>query len=66
MQRISDHFYRIEDSCSACLVRDGDEGLLIDCGTRLSPVALAEAGVSLVERLLLTHFHRDQCSAATE
>ena len=35
--------------------------LLIDCGTDLRPAA-----VSGVERVLLTHFHRDQCAGLAQ
>jgi len=66
MQKITSHLFWRADTCSVYLLRDGDRGLLIDCGTDLRPDALAaETGVR-VERLLLTHFHRDQCSGAAQ
>jgi glyoxylase-like metal-dependent hydrolase (beta-lactamase superfamily II) len=45
------------------MVTAGDETLLIDCGTDLMP---GEANLSdrKVSKILLTHFHRDQCSSA--
>ncbi len=64
IQPLSPQLFWLEDSCSVYGVRQGDACLLLDCGTHLRPVDLQQAGVGQVERLLLTHFHRDQCSAA--
>ena len=64
IQHLSPQLFWIEDSCSVYGVRQGDTCLLIDCGTHLRPADLPPAGVGQVERLLLTHFHRDQCAGA--
>lgn len=65
MKELSQHLSWIEDTCSVYLVRDGDAGLLIDCGTDFLPGGLEHSAVRQVERLMLTHFHRDQCSTAS-
>ena len=62
MQSISPHLYWTADTCSVYLLRDGERGLLIDCGTDLRPSHLADNPGVQVDRLLLTHFHRDQCT----
>lgn len=64
MIRITEHLFKIEDTCSVYAVVSHSATLLIDCGTHVTPQRIAELGLPPVERLLLTHFHRDQCSAA--
>jgi glyoxylase-like metal-dependent hydrolase (beta-lactamase superfamily II) len=66
MQSISPHLHWTEDTCSVYLLRQGDQGLLIDCGTDLRPSHLADSPGGMVDRLLLTHFHRDQCAGFGE
>ena len=61
MDRLSDHLFRYEDTCSVYGIEVQGKTLLIDCGTDLSPAA-----VSGVERVLLTHFHRDQCAGLAQ
>lgn len=64
MTTITDHLFYIEDTCSVFGIRSGDRALLIDCGTRFFPSSLKGTGIQRVDRILLTHFHRDQCSTA--
>ncbi len=66
MKQLTPHLYWIEDTCSVYLVVKGEKGLLIDCGTGFLPAALETTPIRKVDQLLLTHFHRDQCSAAAE
>ena len=61
MNRLSDHLFRCEDTCSIYGIEVQGKTLLIDCGTDLRPAA-----VSGVERVLLTHFHRDQCAGLAQ
>ncbi|MEE2727597.1 MAG: MBL fold metallo-hydrolase [Candidatus Latescibacterota bacterium] len=61
MDRLSDHLFRCEDTCSVYGIEVQGKTLLIDCGTDLRPAA-----VSGVERVLLTHFHRDQCAGLAQ
>ena len=65
-RKLTDHLFFIEDTCSVYGITVGDKSLLIDCGTDVLPGRLAEAGVRQVERVLLTHFHRDSCAAASQ
>ena len=66
MIRLNDQLYWIEDTCSCYVVTAGDKALMIDCGTNFLPARLGTIGVRQVECWLLTHFHRDQCGAATQ
>src|SRR4051794_1156960 len=82
MQSLSKHLFWIEDTCSVYLLERGGKGLLIDCGTDLRPHTLiSEFGPAIapenepgfdpakgmvIEKLLLTHFHRDQCAGAAQ
>ena len=59
MNHLSENLFQVEDTCSVYGVRAGGRTLLIDCGTDLRSQA-----VGPVDRILLTHFHRDQCSGA--
>lgn len=43
MRSITPHLHWTEDTCSVYLLRDGDRGLLIDCGRDLRPSHLAES-----------------------
>ena len=61
MDRLSDHLFRCEDTCSVYGIEVHGKTLLIDCGTDLRPAA-----VGRVERVLLTHFHRDQCAGLAQ
>ncbi len=62
MKRLSEHLHWVSETCSVYLIEQEGRWLAIDCGNRLSP---AVAG-PVPERLLLTHFHRDQCGAAPD
>lgn len=65
MRQLSPHLFWHADSCSCyALVVDG-HALLVDRGTRLVPGSPTDPPLPDVERLLLTHFHRDQCAAAS-
>jgi glyoxylase-like metal-dependent hydrolase (beta-lactamase superfamily II) len=52
-------------SCSTYTITRQGASLAIDCGT-WTPAALGETTDTRCERLLLTHFHRDQCTAAAQ
>lgn len=59
-RKISDNLFVLEDTCNVYLVRDGSHCVLIDFGSGLMLKHLAELGVSQVDWILHTHFHRDQ------
>ena len=63
-RKLSSSLSVLHDTCSVYRVTTGGRSLLIDCGTGVVPGADAVKGAEAVDRLLLTHFHRDSCSAA--
>ena len=65
LQQITDSLSWVKDTCSVYMITQGDSTLLIDCGTHVLPQSLENANIAPVDRVLLTHFHRDQCAAAT-
>jgi glyoxylase-like metal-dependent hydrolase (beta-lactamase superfamily II) len=63
---VSDHVLIYHGPINVGIVRDGDLALLIDCGDESVSDALRQLGITRVEQLLLTHYHRDQwCGAAS-
>jgi len=62
---VSDHVLIYHGPINVGIVRDGDRALVIDCGDESVSSALQELGITQVEQLLFTHYHRDQsCGAA--
>ncbi len=61
LERLSEHLYRFRDTCEVYLVRDGEHGLLIDAGSAAILDHLDEIGVRVIDWVLHTHHHRDQC-----
>lgn len=59
-RKISDNLFVLEDTCNVFLIRDGNHGLLIDFGSGMILRHLSELGVSQIDWILHTHFHRDQ------
>ena len=57
MTHIVGDLFSISDTCTVYAVRGRNGYVLIDSGTDLTP------DVVRAEAILLTHFHRDQCSA---
>jgi glyoxylase-like metal-dependent hydrolase (beta-lactamase superfamily II) len=65
MEKITENLSFIGDTCTTYVLQSGGRGLAIDCG-QWAPAAVSQAtGVDGFDRLLLTHFHRDQCGAAS-
>jgi len=60
LKQLSENLYLLEDSCNVYIVKRGDQALLIDFGTGEVLERLSEIGVSRIERVLVTHHHRDQ------
>jgi len=59
VERITDHLYHVRDTCSVYVLRADGGDCLIDCGTDSANQDWP------VEWVLLTHYHRDQCAAAS-
>jgi len=62
--KLSDHLSVYHGPVNVGIVRDGDRALLIDCGAGDLSAALKDQGITKVERILFTHYHRDQLCGA--
>ena len=61
--KLSDHLLVYNGPINVGIVRDGDRALLIDCGGDLDS-ALSGHGITKIERIVFTHYHRDQTLGA--
>lgn len=61
LEKISANLFRVQDTCNVYLIRDGARALLIDFGAGKILDYLPQLGVTQVDCILHTHFHRDQC-----
>ncbi len=64
--QLSDNLFRLEDCCNVYAVKSGNSVLLIDFGSGAILNRLQEIGVNTVERVLVTHHHRDQVQGFCE
>jgi glyoxylase-like metal-dependent hydrolase (beta-lactamase superfamily II) len=64
LQVVSDHLAIYRGAVNTGIVTDGDRALLIDCGDPGISASLTSLGVKQTERLLITHYHRDQVCEA--
>jgi glyoxylase-like metal-dependent hydrolase (beta-lactamase superfamily II) len=62
-EAITDHVHLFRDSVNVGIVRSGSKALLIDSGDASILAYFAQSGIS-IDRVLYTHYHRDQCSGA--
>ena len=60
LEQLSENLYLFEDCCNVYIVKKGDRALLIDFGSGEILKLLPGIGVKEVERVLVTHHHRDQ------
>jgi glyoxylase-like metal-dependent hydrolase (beta-lactamase superfamily II) len=60
MRRLSASLYSWDDTCAVYLIKNGDDGVLIDMGDGSILDALSSAGVRRITDVLMTHHHRDQ------
>jgi glyoxylase-like metal-dependent hydrolase (beta-lactamase superfamily II) len=61
LQQLSEHLFRLHDTCNVYLLVEDRAGLLIDAGSGAIAERLDQAGVDRLEWVLHTHHHRDQC-----
>ncbi len=54
--------YRFRDACNVYLLKSGHSALLIDAGAGMIGTHLKDAGITRIEWILHTHYHRDQCT----
>jgi glyoxylase-like metal-dependent hydrolase (beta-lactamase superfamily II) len=60
MRRLSENLYLYDDTCNVYVVKKGSHAILIDFGAGSILNALPSIGVTSVDRVLITHHHRDQ------
>ncbi|UWZ86818.1 MBL fold metallo-hydrolase [Occallatibacter riparius] len=58
--QLSENLFVLQDTCNVYLVRNGERGLLVDFGSGRILDFLPELGVTQIELILHTHYHRDQ------
>ncbi len=58
--RLSENLWLLEDTCNVYVIKDGNRALTIDFGSGQILEASAGLGISKIDRILHTHFHRDQ------
>jgi glyoxylase-like metal-dependent hydrolase (beta-lactamase superfamily II) len=61
LSQVSRNLYLLRDTCNVYVLKDGSRGLLIDFGSGHVLDLLGPIGVTQVDGILHTHFHRDQC-----
>jgi len=62
--RLSEHLVVYHGPINVGIVRDGEKALLIDCGDGSVTEALGTLGITRVDQLVFTHYHRDQACGA--
>jgi len=60
LRQLSEHLYRLDDTCNVYALKSGDRGLLIGFGSGDIIKRLPEIGIRQVDLVLFTHHHRDQ------
>lgn len=66
LKRLSENLFVYEDCTNVYIVRQGSRAALVNFGTGDVLKPLAEIGVDRVERVLVTHHHRDQVQGLAE
>jgi len=61
LTQISKDVFLFKDSVNVYAIKDGDKAILIDFGSGNILNHLSEVGVSKVDYIFHTHYHRDQC-----
>jgi glyoxylase-like metal-dependent hydrolase (beta-lactamase superfamily II) len=61
LERLSEHLYRLAETCNVYILIDGSAALVIDAGSGAILKHLRDLGVTQIEWVLHTHHHRDQC-----
>ena len=65
-EQISEDLFRLTDCCNVYVIREGDTALLVDFGSGQVMDHLQKIGVSSIEKVLVTHHHRDQVQGLSE
>jgi glyoxylase-like metal-dependent hydrolase (beta-lactamase superfamily II) len=60
LERLSENLFLLRDCCNVYLIKNGGRALLIDFGSGKIMDFLTDMGVSGIDKVLITHHHRDQ------
>ncbi|HUU27397.1 MAG TPA: MBL fold metallo-hydrolase [archaeon] len=60
LKSLSENLFRLEDCCNVYVIKSGSRAILIDFGSGEILDRLGELGVEKIDRVLVTHHHRDQ------
>lgn len=60
MKQILENLFVYQDTCNVYLLRQGEEGVLIDFGSGIVMECLETIRVNHLDTVLITHHHRDQ------
>lgn len=66
LTRLSENLYLFEDCCNVYIVKQGRSAALVDFGSGDVLRVLPSIGVEKVDRVLVTHHHRDQVQGLTD
>lgn len=65
LTQLTEQLFVIHGSANVGVIRHGKRALLIDCGDGEIRSNLAALGISIIDRILFTHHHRDSASGVT-
>lgn len=66
LEQLSENLFLLRDCSNVYLIRDQDKAILIDFGSGKIFDHLAELGISGIDKVLVTHHHRDQLQGLCE
>ncbi len=66
IEQLSENLYLFRDTCNVYVIRRGDRATLIDFGAGDIVPLLPDLGISGIDRVLVTHHHRDQLQGLGE
>jgi glyoxylase-like metal-dependent hydrolase (beta-lactamase superfamily II) len=65
VKKVLDNLFVCPDTCNVYVLRQGNEGVLVDFGSGLVVNRLTESTISHINSVLVTHHHRDQVQGLT-
>jgi glyoxylase-like metal-dependent hydrolase (beta-lactamase superfamily II) len=60
LMKLSEHLFVLDDTCRVYVIKSGDRGLLVGFGSGRILGKMSDLGIQQVDRVLLTHHHRNQ------
>ncbi len=66
LERLSENLYLLRDCCNVYVIKNGEQAVLIDFGSGKILEHLTQIGVTEIDRVMVTHHHRDQLQGLCE